>query len=353
MQKAEESGVPVWQILRDLVSDQKTPEALAQNIARLLPEIKDPRAEDLTAIVRARRGQMQPIAIKHARLPDFSDKDWEGILRRIDGQRCTPLIGPGASAGTSPPMAEIARHLALEYAYPFGDSDNLARVAQYVATIGDVMTPKEAFAEHYASIATPNFSELPNEPHRVLADLPFPVYLTSNFDDWMYRALTEYKKRDARLAICRWNRHIPENAPSFDPEFAYSVENPLVYHFHGCTPWAESAVVTEDDYFEFLINISRDYKLLAHRVDRALAGAIMFVGVNPLSVMAQVLFSIFSNRLRDSGSTHVMQVMPTEHPESEAKYLTTYLGNRRIRSYFGTSEEFLTELQKRWEAFKQ
>jgi hypothetical protein len=62
-------------------------------------------------------------------------------------------------------------------------------VAKYVAATDDIMAPKEAFAEHYNSLASPNFSGWPNEPHRVLPSFPFPVYLTSNFDDWMYRAL--------------------------------------------------------------------------------------------------------------------------------------------------------------------
>ena len=53
----------------------------------------------------------------------------------------------------------------------------------------------------------------------------------------------------------------------------------------------------------------------------------MFVGVNASSVMGQLLFSIFGNKLRDSGNTHVMQVMPTERSQSEAKYLTSSLGS--------------------------
>ena len=180
---------------------------------------------------------------------ELDDKTWERLLKRIRDDKCTPVIGSGAC--TAPPRGadpgewaklkypskeQIALKFAADYAYPLEDQTKLERVAKYVAATDDIMAPKEAFAEHYGSLPSPNFSAWPNEPHRVLADLPFPVYLTSNFDDWMYRALTEYKKRDARLAICRWNRHIPEKAPSFDPEFAYSVANPLIYHFHGCTP---------------------------------------------------------------------------------------------------------------------
>ena len=145
---------------------------------------------------------------------DLDDKTWERLLKRIRDDKCTPVIGSGAC--TAPPTGadpaewaklkypskeQIALKFAADYAYPLDDQTKLERVAKYVAATDDIMAPKEAFAEHYGNIATPNFSALPNEPHRVLADLPFPVYLTSNFDDWMYRALREYKQRDARLAI--------------------------------------------------------------------------------------------------------------------------------------------------------
>src|SRR5206468_10198497 len=102
------------------------------------------------------------------------------------------------------------------------------------------------------------------------------------------------------------------------PEFAYSVANPLVYHFHGCTPWAESAVVTEDDYFEFLINISRDYKSLAHRVDRALGGALLFLGYTLSAWDFLVLFRLFANKLRASGTTHIAaQLEPSAAPDHQ------------------------------------
>ena len=305
---------------------------------------------------------------------ELDDKTWERLLKRIRDDKCTPVIGSGAC--TAPPSGadaeewekikypskeQIALKFAADYAYPLDDQTKLERVAKYVAATDDIMAPKEAFAEYYGNLTTPNFSGLPNEPHRVLADLPFPVYLTSNFDDWMYRALTEYKKRDARLAICRWNRHIPEKAPSFDPEFAYSVANPLVYHFHGCTPWAESAVVTEDDYFEFLINISRDYKSLAHRVDRALGGALLFLGYTLSDWDFLVLFRLFANKLRDSGNTHIaVQLEPSNTPGDQAekaakavKYLDSYFGSAQVKIYWGTCQEFCEELRVRWEAFSR
>jgi SIR2-like protein len=316
-----------------------------------------------------------PTGAPPSKISGLDDKTWDRLLKRIKDDRCTPVIG--SAACTAPPSSadpaewaklkypskeQIALKFAADYGYPLEDQGKLERVARYVAATVDIMTPREGFAEHYKDLPTPTFSELPNEPHRVLADLPFPVYLTSNFDDRMYRALKEYKQRDARLAICRWNKHIPESVPRFDPDFAYSVANPLVYHFHGCTPWAESAVVTEDDYFEFLINISGDNKLLAHRVERALGeDVVLFLGYALSDWDFLVLFRLFAKYLRQSGVTHIaVQLEPSDTPGAQAekaakavKYLESYFSNAQIKVYWGTCQEFCEELRVRWEAFSR
>lgn len=303
----------------------------------------------------------------------LDEPTWKRLLTRIYEQKCTPVIGSGACTATPiganadewgklgyPPRERIALEFATEYEYPLDDQKDLERVARYVAATSDVMAPKEGYARHFKDLPVPKFSDIPSEPHRVLASLPFPVYLTSNFDDWMLRALQD-AKRDPRLALCRWNRHIPETAPSFDPEFEYSVANPLVYHFHGCTPWAESAVVTEDDYFEFLINISRDYKSLAHRVDRAMGGALLFLGYTLADWDFLVLFRLFANKLRDSGNTHIaVQLEPSNAPgsalqkaEAAVNYLNSYFGNAKIKVYWGTCQQFCDDLRTHWEGFKR
>ena len=165
LQKAEEFEVPVWQVLRNLLDDQKTPEDLAQNITRLLSQIKDPRAEELRNLPCTRRRQMHPISTEPAPLRDLDDKTWERLLKRIRDDKCTPVLGSGACTapptGTDPaewaklkyPSKEqIALEFAADYAYPLDDQTKLERVAKYVAATDDVMAPKEAFAERYQNL---------------------------------------------------------------------------------------------------------------------------------------------------------------------------------------------------------
>ena len=310
----------------------------------------------------------KPAAAARARL---DERTWGNLIKRIKEERCTPVIGSGACTAAPigcdpeewaalryPSREQISLAFAREYEYPLEDQKQLERVARYVAATNDVLAPKEAYAKFFEDLPTPNFAGCASEPHRVLAELPFPVYLTSNFDDWMSRALKQHAKRDAQVALCRWNRHIPDDAPSFDPEFEYTVANPLVYHFHGCTPWPESAVVSEDDYFEFLINISRDTKSLAHRVDRAMGGALLFLGYTLADWDFLVLFRLFANKLRDSGTTHVaVQLEPGEGPGTQSQtaqkamaYLNSYFGNAKIKIYWGSCQQFCHDLRLHWEA---
>jgi hypothetical protein len=117
----------------------------------------------------------------------LDDKTWERLLKRIRDDKCTPVIGSGACTAAPtgadpeewaklkyPSKEQIALKFAADYAYPLEDQTKLERVAKYVAATDDIMAPKEAFAEHYGSLAAPNFSALPNEPHRF-----WPIFLSS------------------------------------------------------------------------------------------------------------------------------------------------------------------------------
>ena len=63
----------------------------------------------------------------------LEERDWELLLRRIKNGKCTPFLGAGACYGVLPLGSDIARKWAQEYHYPLHDSNDLARVAQFLA----------------------------------------------------------------------------------------------------------------------------------------------------------------------------------------------------------------------------
>jgi len=68
---------------------------------------------------------------------------WNGLrtqqfLEKIRQQDCIPFIGPGACKPWIPEASVIANQWAQKYRYPFPDSDQLPRVAQFLSiTQGD------------------------------------------------------------------------------------------------------------------------------------------------------------------------------------------------------------------------
>ncbi len=144
---------------------------------------------------------------------NMTDHDWNILLDKIKKGKCTPFLGAGASFGTIPLGSEIASKWAKEYDYPLDDSLDLARVAQFVAvTEDDSMTPKDRIQDLFQSLPLPDFNSL-DEPHRVLADLPFPIYITTNYDTAMISAL-RFRGKDPKLELCRWNTYLEENEES-------------------------------------------------------------------------------------------------------------------------------------------
>ncbi len=131
---------------------------------------------------------------------NMSDRDWNLLLGRIKAGKCTPFLGAGASFGVFPLGSEIATQWAQEHGYPLKDSRDLARVAQFIAVTIDPMAPKEKIQKQFQNLLLPDFTS-PNEPHRVLADLPFPIYMTTNYDDSMTSALKRIRIRSGSCVV--------------------------------------------------------------------------------------------------------------------------------------------------------
>jgi hypothetical protein len=298
-------------------------------------------------------------------MPNTLDEgDWKILLRRIKDGRCTPFLGAGACFGVLPLGSDIAQGWTKEYKYPLDDSSDLARVAQFLAVTKDAMTPKELVLEQFQGVTPPDFSE-PDEPHRALADLPLPVYMTTNYDDFMVQALKN-RNKDPKRELCRWNSYLREllkDQPSiFESEFGFSpsVANPLVFHLHGHDGLPESLVLTEDDYLDFLVNISRDQYLLPPRIQQALAGtSLLFIGYRLADWSFRVLFrgliTSMEPSLRRISVTVQLPPKPIDGSDITQQraqaYLDKYFDKIDVRVYWGTAREFAAELRRRWKEF--
>ena len=114
-------------------------------------------------------------------------------------------------------------------------------------------------------IEAPNFDlpEYENSPYAILAELPFPIYITTNYDNFMEKALKD-KRRNPVTEFCRWNpgAQLIYDGGDFESvvkksKYSPVVEKPLVYHLHGVLDKPESMVLTEKDYINFIVNLNK------------------------------------------------------------------------------------------------
>jgi hypothetical protein len=312
---------------------------------------------------------------------------WPALLRSIRQGRCTPILGPGLVESLVGSRRQIAKNWAETYHFPMAahDRDNLPQVAQYLAVYQDPMFLRDELAESvHKQVLNAYGPDLPEalreasldelvsavgaqrragnaaEPHRVLAHLPLPIYITANFSSTLAEALTEAGKQP-QVELCRWNERVEMLPSVYDAESGYrpEVQRPLVYYLFGHLQQPDSVVLTEDDYFDYLIGVTGNKDLIPGVVRRALADtALLFLGFRMEDWDFRVLFrSLMSQegRSRRSRYAHVAaQIDPEEgrilEPERARHYLESYFEDADISIYWGTVDDFCRELWRRWEA---
>jgi hypothetical protein len=256
------------------------------------------------------------------------------------------------AAGTLPLGSEIARRWADEHGYPLDDPHDLARVAQFLGVHrDDAMLPKEEICRELEFHGLPDFTQK-NEPHAALAKLPLPIFLTTNYESSMVAALRQ-RGKEPRQEFCRWNNSpaVRSEPTVLDASFTPTPTNPIVFHLHGHLGVPESLVLTEDDYLDFLVAISRNENLLPHQIERALAGAsLLFIGYR----LADWDFRVLHRGLVMAGERSLRRLSVTVQlraTDSARDYLDKYFGSMNVRVYWGTASEFALELDRRWAEF--
>lgn len=313
---------------------------------------------------------------------EYNEEDyWDDILPAIQERQCTPIIGEGVSAPYIPPSREIASRWAEKVGYPLEDSYQLSRVAQFWAIEkADELYPKKALRREVGSIEPPDFStdELQNSAYSVLADLNLPIYITTNYDLFMEAAL-KAKGKSPVSEFCRWNKDLVYQKnigiPSvFDADEKYTPqpEKPLVYHVYGLYDLRReyrpdgknldihrSLVLTEKDYIDFALTISRegDQFMLPTVIRDALAlTSLLVIGYGLDDLSFRVLFQgVINSQSKPTGTILDVQLRPTNNPERAIKYLRQYtqLMFRGVRVFWGDPSDFCEKLRRRRDNYKK
>jgi len=229
---------------------------------------------------------------------------------------------------------------------------------------GDATSLKEEFAtREFAATHFPDFGD-PGQIHSILAGCDLPLYVTTNYDDFMYQALLYHRKRP-KQDHGRWyaagsvdNMVSPFTNPNYDPR----PDEPLVFHLHGHYSVPKSLVLTEDDYIDYLVRLAgesfqRDARsqtgLLPNYVySRLRNNPLLFVGYGLHDWTFLVLFRILLRGIPASERRrHVsVQIDPRERRRVAARsYIEQYLRSQSIQVFWESAETFAEKLKEKLE----
>ncbi|MES1243463.1 MAG: CHAT domain-containing protein [Acidobacteriota bacterium] len=414
-----EAGIPAVLAMQGSVS--------VETLARLLPDFfqalwEDGRVDYALAVARSRirdrPDRWMPalfLRLKNGRIwyvPGFAGEEtlrrWDSLLNNVHYHRCTPILGSGLLEPLVGTSQDLAALLAGE-GFPLEphEREDLPQVAQYLATMQQdqfvrdqwleilqrelsrrfdvepaASADTEPLPEDHVERLSASFSRAgallrgrdPVEPHKVLASLPFPLYITTNPDSLLVDALSEAEK-EPQVELCRWRQDpdltwppsLYDDRGGGDEDYVPSEKRPLVYYLFGRLQEPKSIVLTEDNYFDYLIGVSRPAQDSPHPepVLRAQGGtSLLFLGFRLEEWDFRIFFRSLAGRegsgwkVQRKNLTHVaVQIDPEESRMLDAErardYLRQYFGEAKIDIYWGSVADFLRELIGRWEEWRK
>jgi len=311
---------------------------------------------------------------------------WTDLIETIKKGKCTPIVGPRAQGRWLPTPEEVAQRWAETYGYPFADQEkSMARVAQYMATtlkeyrphrewldtlaaqfttrLPDELRPLEEYETLTELVHKVGWSGLvaddPNEPHRVLASLNLPLYLTTNCDSFMAEALAARPGITPAREVCRWNKDLDGLPSRFEGGSSYKParEAPLVYHLFGSDAEPRSLVLTEDNYLDYLIKIAEKGRIPDYIRGVLASTSLMFIGYSlndwEFRVLMRGLVATVNRRLDFQDVAVQLEGVGEADAAAVQDFLRKYFERANINVFWGSTAQFIAELREQWEVTRR
>lgn len=316
---------------------------------------------------------------------------WKAICMHIRKGEFIPILGPELGDEIFGGTRELASQLAEQHGFPLEprDSTDLAKVSQFISANQNRTYALEAVQGQFlkqimdrmggaaaGGAAPPTLATLldqatarnTHDPFRLLAELPAPIYLNAGYTPLMARALRAAGKNPEQIFTDWKSKPTPAGttetqAASLVPRKPQpanlfpSPEAPWVYQMFGGFARREMMVVTEDDFFDYLIATSRLDLLLPSLVGRLMQSSLLFLGFRLDDWRFRVLFRMIVTSQGNETMKefpHVgVQINPDEQSLADAerarKYLESYFrgmgAGPQISIFWGTPDDFLNQLR--------
>lgn len=290
----------------------------------------------------------------------LEDEAWATLVDSVVAKTCTPFLGAGVAVPHLPTGRKLAMDLANAHDYPLSDPWNLPRVAQYLATIHQPSFAKRRVQERLVSAQSAYLLESDGAAPknlRLLAGLHLPLYITTNYDNLLEKAIMALGHEPV-VEIARWNDRLLEDLGPY-PEHKPTPEKPILFHMHGDLRDEASLLLTEDDYIDFTVSLAlrpTERSLLWHPVRRALSTtSLLFVGYSledwNFRVLMRYLLRLQNIVRSDQSFSLSIQLSdgdldPARRARSE-RFLDKYLQMSSIQVHWSDASGFLLELGER------
>ena len=295
----------------------------------------------------------------------------------------------------------VSEQLTKEWAdsiqYPMPDDHSLARVAQYYqVSEKDILLAKtkylrflnsyllnvskgpeyedvvnqlklriqeRTFSDIVTQLDYPRFPPGTEDPLRLLAKLPLPIYITTSYHTFLERAL-EAEDKKPKTQICFWSggrsRAKPEHWP--DPEFEPTPINPVVYHLYGLENYPQTLVISEDDFMNFLISVAEDTNtqnpIIPLKLREVLAESrLILLGYHMQEWEFRALFRFILKFRKNelSPRSTVIQLKPRpkkiEDEKRSLAYLLQYFDKKQFDVEWTSAEEYVQKLWNGWNEY--
>jgi hypothetical protein len=330
-------------------------------------------------------------------VPEFKEGPgvWNTLLQRIELKRCTPILGPGLAEKILGSRQDIAKRWANHWQIPMAsrNREDLAKVSQYLTVYHDLQFPSLELTRYAQRLFTRRYADkLParvlqqsslggiineagrlhrqinrDDPYRILATLPFPLYVTTSWTSLLEEALLDAEpQRKPVVGSFAWNQPVDIGAagPLTDEPGAQGLlaeepraDEPFVYRLFGDIDEPESLVITEDNHYAWLESWTANRATIVPPQVRArlVSTTLLFLGFGLDDTDFRVLFHGIK-ALKGSDRLHTfshvgVQLNPDSQfiePEAAQEYLESYFGPDNVSIYWGSTDKFLAELERRW-----
>jgi hypothetical protein len=312
-------------------------------------------------------------------------EQWQSICTFVQQGKCVPIVGPDVAEHVFGGSRALAASLAQANQFPLQmhDSSDLAKVSQFIATqhgpefvrekvidgmlaemqrAGENIVGAEARTMDTAALLDAIIERLagsPADPLKIVAGLNARIFVNASNDSLLERFLERapaagggFKKPIPLVTEWRDECRDEQTKPEFPGEA--SAKQPYVYYVFGKSQQESSWVLTEDDFFDYLIRTTRYQLMPAVVSDALLTGSLLFLGFPLEDWKFRILFRLIlakgGERLMQRFNHVGVQLDPGETTMANArrakKYLERYFQRSKIDIYWGTSADFLRELQE-------